>query len=536
MRWLALLATRLAVTLVAASGAQASSGSYQVGACNLAAEGANNSWIWSSSDPSQPDHYEQHAICPDHSGGSGGQRDQEGGLSTTDTLGLSSGAPSATSAGWTFTAPSGTTIGGITYERFLGHVFDPHNAWAPALRADGAVIPGESCLDTIANGESCFVGGPPGEGVEAASIGGLSAHELSFDIDCQAQSEDQCVTGASEHETWAAMYGATVTLEDPHAPSLAVPTGPLWEANGYIKGTQGLTATAEDVGGGVESIKLSVDGGSGQAWTAGCDFTSPTPCPSVTGPQVLALQTTALSDGLHTIAIEALDAAGNVSAPVERQIDVENDPPPPPGDLTVAPVESGSLTVAIHWSNPQNVTAPITSATYELCPADGGSACLGGTVEPATGSTTVTVPHAGMWTVAVWLDNAAGNGAPINAARTEVLLSTTSPGASTPIGAGIASDVAGVPGSLTPLTKVPGAVALVHVTKAVHGRLLVLRLRGPRAGIVHVRYAARDHGRVLAAGRRRVRLHRGYARIVFRLPVRAEHVPIHVVASLAGST
>jgi hypothetical protein len=68
------------------------------------------------------------------------------------------------------------------------------------------------CLDTVENGETCSVGGPPGTGGEPARITGLSAHELSLGVVCQAPSGDECVTGATEHKVWAAMYGATVTL------------------------------------------------------------------------------------------------------------------------------------------------------------------------------------------------------------------------------------------------------------------------------------------------------------------------------------
>jgi hypothetical protein len=123
-------------------------GSYQVSACNFAAEAANNSWTWATSDPSQPSHYTEHVNCPDRLG-SGGNADQEGGLSTTDALGRSSGAAPGTSAGWTFTAPAGTSIAGITYERFIGHQFDGFNDWSPALRADGMIVPGETCLDSL---------------------------------------------------------------------------------------------------------------------------------------------------------------------------------------------------------------------------------------------------------------------------------------------------------------------------------------------------------------------------------------------------
>lgn len=207
------------------SSALGTTGSYEVNACNYAPEAVNNSWTWATTDPSQLSHFAEHSNCPYRIGGTGGTADQEGGLSTTDALGLSNGASPGTSAAWTFTAPASTTITAITYERYIGHQLDPFNEWSPALRADGMVIPSETCLDSSHNGETCSVGGPPGEGGEPGIIAGLSAHQLSLGIVCQAPSGDECVTGATQHEAWATMYGAKVTLADPTPPTLSSPFG-----------------------------------------------------------------------------------------------------------------------------------------------------------------------------------------------------------------------------------------------------------------------------------------------------------------------
>ena len=214
----------------------------------------------------------------------GGRSDQEGGLSTTDALGLSSGAPPGTSAGWTFTAAAGTTVTGITYERYIGHESDPDNYWTPALRANGAIVPGETCLDSVQNGETCFVGGPPGEGGEPGTLTGLSAQELSLGIVCRAPTGEECVTGATLHAAWATMYGARVTLSDPTPPTLNTPSGALWgpgEADGFHKGTESVTVAAQDVGGGVASIVLAVDGHPVETYNASCNFTFAQPCPVV---------------------------------------------------------------------------------------------------------------------------------------------------------------------------------------------------------------------------------------------------------------
>jgi Subtilase family len=166
------------LTLLGASPACASaSGNYEVTACNNTPEAVNNSWSWSTTDASQPSHYAEHATCPYRSPeGSGGTVDQEGGLSTTDALGLATGAPPGTSAEWTFTAPAGTTIAAINYERYLGHENDTSNYWSPALRADGTIVGGETCTVTFPN-VGCLLGGPPGQGGEPGIVTALAAHQ-----------------------------------------------------------------------------------------------------------------------------------------------------------------------------------------------------------------------------------------------------------------------------------------------------------------------------------------------------------------------
>lgn len=85
-------------------------------------------------------------------------------------------------------------------------------------------------------------------------------HELALSIACQAPPEEECVTGATLHEAWAAMYGATATLSDTSPPTLTAPVGELWEpgaANGYHKGTESVAVEADDVGGGGEASRDS---------------------------------------------------------------------------------------------------------------------------------------------------------------------------------------------------------------------------------------------------------------------------------------
>ena len=519
MRRLCLTITVLLAVVAWLSPAQAlAAGSYQVSACNFAPEAANNSWAWATNDPAQPAHYAEHADCPYRLGGDGGKGDQEGGLSTTDALGLSNGATPGTSAAWTFTAPAGTSITGLTYERYIGQVFDPRNSWSPALRANGTIVPGETCLDSVENGETCSVGGPPGEGGEPAVVTGLSAHELSLGVVCQAPSGDECVTGATEHKVWATLYGATVTLSDPTPPTLGVPSGALWgpgEAGGFHKGTESVSVSADDVGGGGASIVLFADGRPVETYTAPCNYTFAQPCPSSTGTQTLTLPTTQLSDGTHTLTLVATDAAGNQSTVASEQVTVDNSAPPPPVGLSATATQAGGSTFTATWSDPAGQVAPITGALYQVCPASGSGSCSAPATAPAAGPATVTVPGPGSWSIAVWLTNAAGNASPANAAHTNVVVPPSSSGGS---GAGHSAT------ATTPT---------IHVTETLRGRELVVHVSGPASGMVRVGFIGRLRGRTVASGAKTVALKHGRLTVVFRLgPRTAARALIRVSAKL----
>jgi hypothetical protein len=508
------------------SSALATTGSYEVSACNYAPEALNNSWTWATTDPSQPSHYAEHTNCPYLVGG---PTAQEGGLSTTDALERSSGAPPGTSAGWTFTAPAGTTITAIDYERYIGHMIDPDNYWSPALRADGVIVPGETCLDSVQNSETCFVGGPPGEGNEPSIITGLSAHQLTLGLVCQAPAEQECVTGATEHKVWAAMYGARVTLSDPTPPTLSPPSGSLWgpgKAGGFHKGTESLTASAQDVGGGVQSIVLAADGQPVETYDASCNFTSSQPCPSSTGAQTLTLPTTELADGTHTLTLLATDAAGNQSTIASEQITVDNNPPPPPIGLAATATQDDGSTFTATWTDPPGQVAPITAATYQICPASDSGACSAPTAAPAGGPATVTVPGPGNWNLAVWLTNAAGNGTAANAAHTTLTVPASS---SSSRGSGSSGPSDGSYGSGSS----PTPKATIHLSETLHGRKLVVHVSGPATGKVRLSFTGRLGGRTVAWGAKTVALKHGRLTATFKLgPRTAAHATIRISAKL----
>ncbi|HEV3072152.1 MAG TPA: Ig-like domain-containing protein [Solirubrobacteraceae bacterium] len=518
------------LSLLGVAPARASaSRTYEVTACNSAPEAVNNSWTWGTTDSSQPSHYAEHATCPYRSpGGTGGKTDQQGGLSTTDALGLTTGAPPGTSAGWTFTAPAGTTVAAINYERYLGHENDTSNSWSPALRTDGNIVGGETCTVAFPN-VGCLLGGPPSQGGEPGIVTGLTAHQLTFGVVCQAPSEQTCVTGATEHSVWAAMYSASVTVSDPTPPTLSAPSGALWEPGGhggFHQRTEAVTTSAQDVGGGVQSITLSADGHPVATYSAPCNFTFPQPCPLSTGAQTLTLATSNLTDGTHTLTLAATDAAGNQSTVATEQIAIDNNPPPPPTGLAASPTQAGSAAFTVTWIEPGGQVAPITEATYQVCPASGPSSCGPATLAPAGGPATVMVPGPGSWNIAVWLTNAAGNGTAANAAHTIVNVpgggSGSQPGGSGPGGIGPGTSTGPPPPKVT-----------IRVSESLHRRELLVHVSGPASGRVRVSFTGQLGGRTIASCARTLVLKHGRLTATFRLgPRTAAHATIRVSAQL----
>jgi hypothetical protein len=312
------------------------------------------------------------------------------------------------------------------------------------------------------------------------------------------------------------MYGATVTLSDPTPPTLSAPSGALWGpgvAGGFHKGTESVAVAAQDVGGGVASITLSVDGQPMETYTAPCNFTFAQPCPSSTGTQTLTLPTTQLSDGKHTLTLVATDAAGNQSNVASKEITVDNSAPAAPVSLSATPIQAGGSTFAVTWSDPQGQVAPITGAFYQVCPASGSGSCSASAAAPAAGPATVTVPGPGSWSIAVWLSDAAGNASPANAARTNVVVAPSKSGGS---GSGHGTT------ATTPK---------IHVTETLRGRKLIVHVVGPASGRVRVGFTGRLQGRIVASAAKSGVLKHRCLTVTFKLgPRTAAHALIRVSA------
>lgn len=447
----------------------ASAGTYQVGACNRAPADQNNSWQPFGEDTA---HMLTGHVCPPLHGE--GEPAKTTGLFATDSLTGTGNAASGASAGWRFTAPSGMTIVAVQAERYLGAYGD--NGWLPSLAADGIAL--ERCTFSFPE-EQCAVGGPVGNANSlSGSVPVNNAATLTASITCIGS--EGCIPGATIHHAWAALYGASVTLNETTDPSLLDPSGELWgpgPADGFHRGVESVTFAAGDPSG-ISQATLSVDGRSFATQAGVCDYTYPVPCQGLAG--TLNLDTNQLADGPHTVTLAAYDAAQNQTE-LTHQITVDNTAPGAPGGLSAVRALDGSDTAT--WSNPPHV-APITQVDYQLCPRAGG-ACRPPLSAPNLERLTGIHPPSGAWQLKLWLADEIGN-----------------------------VNVASAAGAALP------ASLVLHLHHRLRGRQLTVWVVVPSgaADRVSIGYRARRGARVLAHGHRAARVRRHRAQIVVRLP------------------
>lgn len=399
MRRCALAAAVLLLTVLAVA-SSAWAGTYQVSACDRAPGAVNDSWQPFNLDIA---HMTTGQVCPPVGGEA--QQSKATGLYATDDLNDTGNAASGASAGWEFLAPPATTIVAVQADRYLGTYGD--SGWVPSLSAEGTAL--ESCTFAYPEDE-CHLGGPFGDAnTIGANVAVNDASTLTAEITCTAS--EGCLTGGTLYTAWAALYGATVTLQETSTPTIASVSGALWGpglADGYHRGTESVSFTASDPTGISQAI-LSVEGHVISTQAGVCDYTYTIPCQPLSG--TLELNTAQLADGPHTVTLAVYDAAGN-EAQLTHPIVVANTAPPPPTGLSASRAPDGSDTVT--WTDPAHV-APITLATYELCPSAGGACQPPQTVPDQQRLTGLSAPK-GAWIVKVWLTDAIGNVNPAGAA------------------------------------------------------------------------------------------------------------------------
>ena len=254
------------------------------------------------------------------------------------------------------------------------------------------------------------------------------------------------------------LHGSRVTLQDGSAPTLGSVSGDALD-EGVFRGEETISVNAADTGSGVYRLIVSVDGqdelfqviddNDGRCVdpvpaNAVHEFTYPQPCPLSSSGEV-ALDTTGLPEGEHSLRLKIEDAAGNrttVWGPAEKVIDNVPPPAPPAGGPTLAGASRQGDTLV---ADPGTWTGEGIEFTYawERCGADGaGCVRIDGATGKAYELTAADVGH--RLRVVVTATNAEGT---TTAASTPSAVITPGPceAQCSPPGSGVAGDVAGGP-------------------------------------------------------------------------------------------
>lgn len=303
-------------------------------------------------------------------------------------------------------APPGTSITSAVYRAWA----EARDGWQASIYRVGGNASGASWLN-CPGGEGCqanpgnqWISGP-GYNATAAVANLRCARAVA----CTALAALQVAGNVS------------IGVQDETRPTMALSGA---AASGeWIAGTPTVTVDASD-NTGIRATVLRIDGTQQRTVEHGCDFRFPVPC----GNQRTSLDipSTVLPDGPHTLTISAVDPAGNVGSVTQRLL-ADNSAP---GAALSLDVDGGRgwrphSVRRIAWVNPLQHFAPIAAARYSLCPAPATDLQMSPHATERKSCVTgdqrlgeigeiphLTIPRPGLWTLRLWLVDAAGNADP----------------------------------------------------------------------------------------------------------------------------
>lgn len=325
-------------------------------------------------------------------------------------------------ARWRWEAPAGT---GITQVR---------GTWWHTLH-DGI----EQRLGVVAagGGFDVFASAAATDTMPREVVAGFSSPRSAFEdrLLCARAESKSC---SLEPGSWSALRALTITVEDDQAPAASI--GGEITAGGWRRGSQATSFSGSDVGGGVRFGETMVDGNRVNLTEYGCAksliggewrATQMRPCALVASGGAV-LDTTRLSDGPHAIHHCAVDFAGNAGCTQDQTVYVDNNPPAHPRSLSLAGGDGWRRTndFDVSWENPdQGPASPIGGASWRIAgPAGYDTGAKFSAGKGLAGLADLSVPHAGLYTLSVWLRDEAGNEAPASAISLPLRFDDVSPG------------------------------------------------------------------------------------------------------------
>lgn len=367
--------------------------SFTVTACDSAPDGiASTAWTYAETTSSRFDH---------GTGCSNAPGSDTSGLYVRELLDQGTNTPGGASAGWTLEAPATTSITGITYGRHLRTYLD--DGWVSQLRADATPL--ESCRVPVSD-DTCELGSASGA---PTTFTDLAAQRLWVGIECQPTAPaTSCTSGSMLHRAQATLFGASVTIDDPTAPSVSALEGSL-AGGGWMRGRQSVAFSASDATG-IDRLELLRDDALLLADDRVCDYTRPAPCAEPGLPVSAAwtsVDTTSWPDGSHVAFARASDAAGNMTATAPVSVKVDSTPP---GAPDVSADSAWDIAPDATWKLPLPVEAdraPIAALETEVCRA---GVCTTKSVSDPPSQAVLTRPvDEGITTLRARLRDGAGN-------------------------------------------------------------------------------------------------------------------------------
>ncbi len=348
-------AALVSAVAIALSAAPAVAGSYTVHACLDDPRGANLSWESSSSS----------IDLPAYSAGCGGSS-ANGLIARAAAKPAGGSVPAFAATGWSFNAPTGTTIdradlslslyrygGGATDNWGVG-IGDETNAYLL-----GGI--GRSALSTGSRGSYFAVSVPNRTSLR---LGVVCANGDG----CSLLATNVAAAGYSRART--ELFGARVRISDPTTAALSSQSGPLWTSSAWLSGTQALAFSASD-NVGIFSLSANI-GAERRVVSSDCDYARTIPCPA-SRELAVSFDTAKLADGAHTVTIEATDSGGNESSESHQAL-IDNTAPGAAGapQLSGAPASAWRTIndFTLSYANPgKGAGAPLNSHDVEICAA-----------------------------------------------------------------------------------------------------------------------------------------------------------------------
>jgi hypothetical protein len=238
--------------------------------------------------------------------------------------------------------------------------------------------------------------------------------------------------------SWSGIRALTLTVEDDRQPAALLTGGDL-VAGGWRRGTQSVFVGGDDGGSGPRFGETFLDGNRvgfseyqcnkveiGGEWMA----TTMRPC-GTSARTTHYVDTTAFSDGTHTVVHCTADFAGNGACTGTHTVLIDNNPPAHPRSPQLAGGDGWrrSDDFDLSWENPdQGPASPIAGAVWRISAATGydtGTRFAAGRGRNSLGD--LSVPSAGSYSLQLWLRDEAGNEAPSSAVTVPVRLDDVRP-------------------------------------------------------------------------------------------------------------